>query len=120
MICSTQQYTIETSHGFLAIEESGQGNLPVLLIHGNSTSHDVFQHQLQSSLTDTHRLIAFDLPGHGRSSNASDPARTYTLPGFADAAVELLGELAAAKIRPFVKFLGQIEGIDPSPSGLSL
>ena len=30
------KYTIGTSHGSLAVEESGQGGIPVLLIYGNS------------------------------------------------------------------------------------
>jgi hypothetical protein len=33
MSISTRQHTIVTSHGSLAVEESGQGSLPVLLIH---------------------------------------------------------------------------------------
>lgn len=40
------------------------------------------------------RLIAFDLPGHGDSEDATDPDRTYTRPGFADAAIEVLQALA--------------------------
>lgn len=85
--------TIVTSHGSLAVEETGQGGVPVLLIHGNSTCRGVFRHQLQSRLAENHRLIAFDLPGHGESSDAPDPTRTYTLPGFADASIELLQKL---------------------------
>jgi hypothetical protein len=33
---STRQYRIETSHGSLAVEESGQGKIPLIMIHGNS------------------------------------------------------------------------------------
>jgi hypothetical protein len=36
---------------------------------------------------ENHCLIAFDLPGHGQSSNSPDPTRSYTRPGFADALV---------------------------------
>jgi pimeloyl-ACP methyl ester carboxylesterase len=91
MSISTRQHTIITSHGSLAVEESGQGSLLVLLIHGNSSCRGVFRHQLQGRLAENHRLIAFDLPGHGQSSNAPDPTQSYTRPGLADAAVELLG-----------------------------
>ena len=35
MSTSTRQFLIVTSHGSLAVEESGQGPMPVLLIHGN-------------------------------------------------------------------------------------
>ena len=50
MSISTRQHTIITSHGSLAVEESGQGNIPVLLIHGNSSCRGVFRHQLQGRL----------------------------------------------------------------------
>jgi pimeloyl-ACP methyl ester carboxylesterase len=84
----TRTYRVETSHGSLAVEESGQGEVPLLMIHGNSFCRGVFRHQLQSSLTANHRLIAFDLPGHGESSDAPDSERTYTVEGLADAAAK--------------------------------
>ena len=37
-----RQYTIETSHGSLAVEESGQGEIPLVMIHGNSYCRGVF------------------------------------------------------------------------------
>jgi pimeloyl-ACP methyl ester carboxylesterase len=89
----TRTYRVETSHGSLAVEESGHGEIPLVMIHGNSYSRGVFRHQLHSSLSANHRLIAFDLPGHGESSDAPDPGRTYTVEGLADATVELLGKL---------------------------
>jgi hypothetical protein len=93
MTISTRKHMIATSHGILAVEESGHGEIPLVMIHGNSYSRGVFRHQLRSSLTANHRLIAFDLPGCGESSDAPDPGRTYTLQGSADAAIELLGKL---------------------------
>ena len=81
MSISTRQQIIDTSHGCVAVEESGHGDIPVLLIHGNSFCRGVFRHQLQGVLAENHRLIAFDLPGHGQSDNAPDPIRTYTRPG---------------------------------------
>jgi pimeloyl-ACP methyl ester carboxylesterase len=88
-----QQHRIDTSHGTIAVEERGEGEIPVLLIHGNSSCRGVFRRQLDSTLPQRHRFIAFDLPGHGESSDAPDPQRSYTLAGFADASVELLGNL---------------------------
>jgi pimeloyl-ACP methyl ester carboxylesterase len=85
---------LRTSHGLIWVEQSGHGELPVLLIHGNSSCLDVFRCQIDSPLASQYRLIAFDLPGHGRSCDAIDPARTYTLPGFADVACEILTLLA--------------------------
>ena len=115
MSISTRQHTIVTSHGSLAVEESGQGSIPVLLIHGNSSCRGVFRHQLQGRLAENHRLIAFDLPGHGRSSNAPDPTQSYTRPGFADAAVELLEKLGVTEAIVFGWSLGGHIGIEMVP-----
>jgi pimeloyl-ACP methyl ester carboxylesterase len=93
MSISTRQHMIDTSHGSLAVEETGQGALPVLLIHGNSFCRGVFRNQMHGEIAKNYRLIAFDLPGHRQSSNATDPERSYTRPGLADAAVELLDKL---------------------------
>jgi pimeloyl-ACP methyl ester carboxylesterase len=101
-----RQHSIDTSHGTIAVEERGDGKIPLLLIHGNSSCRGVFRRQLESSLTEKHRLIAFDLPGHGESSDAPDPQRSYTLPGFADASVELLGKLGVSEAIVFGWSLG--------------
>ena len=97
MSITTRQQMIATSHGSVAVEESGQGGIPVLLIHGNSFFRDVFRNQIQGQIAKTHRFITFDLPGHGQSSNAPDPQRSYTRPGLTDAAIELLDELGIAE-----------------------
>jgi hypothetical protein len=44
---STRQQIIATSHGALAVEESGQDCIPALLIHGNSFCRGVFRNQMQ-------------------------------------------------------------------------
>jgi pimeloyl-ACP methyl ester carboxylesterase len=52
----------------------------------------------QGRLAENHRrLIDLDLPGHGWSSEAPDAMRSYTLPAFADAAVEVLGKLGVTE-----------------------
>jgi len=103
---------VATSHGSLAVEESGQGGMPVLFVHGNSFCRGVFRHQLQSCLAERYHLIAFDLPGHGESSNAPEPMRTYTRHGLADAAVELLATLGVTEAAVFGWSLGGHIGID--------
>jgi pimeloyl-ACP methyl ester carboxylesterase len=115
MSISTRQHTVVTSHGSLAVEESGQGGMPVLLIHRNSSCRGVFRHQLQGRLAESHRLIAFDLLGHGQPSNAPDPTRSYTLPGFADVAVEVLGKLGVTEAVVFGWSLGGHIGIEMIP-----
>ncbi len=62
---------------------AGQGPA-VVLIHGNSSSSQVFSRQLEGPLGRRLRLVAVDLPGHGESADAKDP-RAYSLPGHARA-----------------------------------
>lgn len=87
---STSLSFVNTSHGVLAIEDNRNPGTPVVLIHGNSSCRKVFQHQLDAPFAQHRRLVAIDLPGHGRSGDALDPARTYTRSGLADAVAELL------------------------------
>src|ERR1700733_8131439 len=81
---------VRTSRADISICESPNGKLPVLFIHGNSCSKEVFRYQFESPLADEFHLIAIDLPGHGSSSDAFRPDETYSFPGYADAAVEVL------------------------------
>src|SRR5262249_49338094 len=109
---SAQQQIITTSHGSLAVEDSGRSGIPVLLIHGNSLCRHVFRNQMQGQLAKSHRFIAFDLPGHGESSHAIDPKRSYTRPGLADATVELLDKLDITEAIVFGWSLGGHIGIE--------
>jgi pimeloyl-ACP methyl ester carboxylesterase len=84
---------IKTSHADIAISETSGNGLPIVFLHGTSSCKEIFRHQLESSLGDTYRMVAIDFPGHGESSNAVDPARTYCMPGYADMATEILGAL---------------------------
>lgn len=112
MSISTRQMIIVTSHGSLAVEDTGGSGVPVLLIHGNSFCSGVFRNRMQGQMAKEHRFIAFDLPGHGQSSDATDPQRTYTLPGLADAAVELLDKLGVVEAIVFGWSLGGHIGIE--------
>lgn len=87
---SVTERIIKTSHGDIAVNESGGDGMPVLFIHGNSSSKEVFGEILAGPIGKNFRAIAIDLPGHGASSDAVDPMRTYSMPGYADAAVETL------------------------------
>lgn len=93
-----ETHALRTSHGLIWVEQSGRGELPVLMIHGNSSCLEVFRRQIDGPLARQNRLIAFDLPGHGRSGDAIDPARTYTLPGYADVSREILSLLAIEEV----------------------
>jgi len=66
----------------IAYQEEGHGEQTLVFVHGNSMSSSIFDKQLSSSLKNKFRMLAFDLPGHGKSDNAIDPEATYTLPGY--------------------------------------
>lgn len=85
--------SIATTHGVIAVQDSGSGTPAVVFVHGNSASKEIFAAQLRSPLRDRYRLLALDLPGHGESADALDPQRTYTMPGYASVVRELLGSL---------------------------
>lgn len=77
--------TIRTPQGGVRISQSAGTGLPILMIHGQGASRKVFARQFDSPLAEAHRLIAVDLPGHGESDDAKDPAIGYTLHGLAEA-----------------------------------
>lgn len=85
-----EQRVIETRHGRISIKETDGKGHAILLIHGNSSCKEVFRWQLESELGRQYRMIAMDLQGHGESENASDPERSYTIPAYAETAVEVL------------------------------
>jgi pimeloyl-ACP methyl ester carboxylesterase len=94
----TVLHQFSTSHGSIVVEEAGCADPAVLLIHGNSLSREVFRKQLDGKLSRNYRLIAFDLPGHGDSSDALSASRTYTRPGLADATMEILDLLGVTEV----------------------
>jgi pimeloyl-ACP methyl ester carboxylesterase len=110
-----RQITIATSHGHISVEECGQGDVPILLIHGNSSCREVFRNQLDGELAERHRFVAFDLPGHGLSGDAIEPSRTYTLSGYSDAARELLGLLGIQDVVIFGWSLGGHIAMEMAP-----
>ncbi len=89
--------TVETAHGRLSYIDSGGDGPVVLFIHGNSSSKEIFARQFDSPLARGYRYLAVDLPGHGASSDAPDPEKTYSIHGFADAAIAFLSALDVGK-----------------------
>ena len=84
---------ISTSHADISVRQTKGKKLPILLLHGGGLCKEVFDRQLESSLGAQYRMIAIDLPGHGASSDAFDPDRTYRIEGLADLALEVLERL---------------------------
>lgn len=124
---SAQRQTFHTRYGQLAVwtstphDASTTASAPaLLLIHGNSSSSLVFRHIFDSSLATKYKLIAFDLPGHGESSNADAEGikdavgveEAYTMAGYAAAAVEVLKQLHVEEVVVFGWSLGGHAGIE--------
>ena len=84
--------TVTTSAGALRLTESDGPGLPILMLHGTGSCRAVFGHQLDSPLAARHRLVALDLPGHGDSADATDPA-AYSLRGMTGAVREVVAQL---------------------------
>ena len=60
-------------------EEKGQGT-PLILLHGNGEDHTYFVHQMEDFAA-THRVIALDTRGHGKSPRGTAP---FTIQQFAE------------------------------------
>jgi len=75
-----------------AIVVEGIGR-PVLFLHGNSSCKEIWSHQIEAMRLRGRPVVAPDLPGHGRSSNARDPSSIYSFPGYAAVVGELLDKL---------------------------
>lgn len=93
---------VMTKHGAIAVADTGASDShegpPILFLHGNSACKEAFQYQF-AHFRARHRVIAFDLPGHGASDNA-DPETSYNVNAYADIAEEILG--ARGIVRPIV------------------
>ncbi len=97
---------VRTGYGRLSVAQTAGTGLPVVLLHGNSSSRRVFEKQLAAPIGQHYRMIAIDLPGHGQSEDASDPVRAYTLPGYAAAVREVLDQLEVEQAAVFGWSLG--------------
>ncbi|HWD28919.1 MAG TPA: alpha/beta hydrolase [Rhizomicrobium sp.] len=76
-----QERTLGIGGDTIALWDRPGSALPLVLIHGNSVAKECFRGLFDSPVLAEHRMIAFDLPGCGASSDASDPYGTYTLFG---------------------------------------
>lgn len=103
---------LATSHGRIAVADTGLAAPAVLLIHGNSMCWRAFADQLDSSLARRYRMIAFDLPGHGASEDARDPERSCTIPAYADLALEVLDALGVRQAAVLGWSLGGHVGLE--------
>src|SRR5918997_6092747 len=65
----------------LFYEEAGEGEPPIVLVHGWCCDHTYFAPQFERFASGGHRVVAVDLRGHGRSDK---PQQDYTIQLFAD------------------------------------
>ena len=86
--------------------------MPVVMIHGNSISGRIFRNQSDGALGRNYRIIAPDLLGHGHSSDAIDPTRTYNMPGQASAMAEFLALIGVDRAVVFGWSLGGYIGLE--------
>lgn len=103
---------IETSHAEIEIAETDGTGPTLLMIHGNSSCKEVFRNQIEGEIGREFHCIAMDLPGHGGSSDASDPERTYWMPGYAECALELMRVLGHERFAMLGWSLGGHIGIE--------
>jgi pimeloyl-ACP methyl ester carboxylesterase len=97
---------IRTEQAEISVVDTGGDGMPLLLLHGSGASKDVFAHQLESGLGKRYRMVAMDLPGHGDSSDAYEPAKGYSITGFASTVAEVLAELRISRAAVYGWSLG--------------
>ena len=98
---STSEFSLQVNGLTLAGRRSGEAHqAPLVLLHGSGASSAVFAPQFGSELSAVYQIFAFDLPGHGRSGNATDPATTYAVHGMANVIGRAIDQLGL--VRPAI------------------
>ena len=87
--------TVDTGQFEIYYVEEGDG-FPLVLIHGLAGDHRAWLPQI-AEFKDRHRVIAFDNPGSGESSDVTDPASTEDLAG---ATLSLMDSLGIDRAHP--------------------
>ena len=81
--------SVKSASGKIVCYQSSGSGPTIVLVHGNSASSKAFARQLNSPLGARHRIIAFDLPGHGASDDAADPT-LYGMTGYASVLTDVV------------------------------
>lgn len=85
--------TVATSRADIAVRTSAGEGLPFVLIHDIGRSSEDFNGMLSYAFSHDHRLIAIDLPGHGRSGEATAHEFADTVEAYAEMLLETLERL---------------------------
>lgn len=81
---------VKTSQGLVYCSfENHLKDKTLVLVHGNSSSSG-FWGPLAEGLKQHFNILAFDLPGHGRSPVPEKPKETYSFPAYADLLAEII------------------------------
>ncbi len=90
--------TIQISNLELAWYEGRSDGTPVVMLHGNSLSSEIFSEQFADPLlADHYRLIALDLPGHGQSAHSDNPLSDYSIKGLIDHFMAFVDKMGIGK-----------------------
>lgn len=93
---SAGSFTVDAGDGLrLHVTRAGEGP-PLVMLHGFTGAGESWS-ELAASLAGRFTTFALDLPGHGRSSAPSDPAR-YALPRFAGDLAAVLDALGLERV----------------------
>ncbi len=106
---------LTTRYGKVAVADTGGSGPPLLFIHGNSACKEAFKYQFADFAAD-HRVIAFDLPGHGVSHNM-DPETAYNVPAYAEIAETVLQSLGVDAAAVFGWSLGGYVALELAARG---
>jgi pimeloyl-ACP methyl ester carboxylesterase len=68
---SRRRFAVDRGGARLAVRDSGGARLPIVLTHGLGGSALAFK-RVTPLLTDTFRVITYDIRGHGASSRSDD------------------------------------------------
>jgi pimeloyl-ACP methyl ester carboxylesterase len=93
LLAQSAEETVSVRGGSLSYRSMGSGP-PVVLLHGYSTASSVWAPYL-TELAAQHRVLAFDLPGHGRSDSLRS---TFTHRGAAESLLEALDSLGISTV----------------------
>lgn len=78
----------------LHYQSKGTSAKQIIFVHGNSQSSETWDSIINNeTLTKIYKLIAVDLPGHGKSFRSKEPIKDYSVFGLSEALKEFILEL---------------------------